>query len=196
MNPLARAIAEKDWVGSVTHADAADWVTVAAYTVAAALAWRAARQAPREARHGRERTFWTVTAVLMIAFGINELLDVQTIVTVAGRGWAQEQGWYEDRRIYQFEFILALFAAVLAFGAVLLRLTRRTRRSVRLALLGLVFIGVFVLVRAASFHHVTTIVSMGPQAFPVGSMQEMAGILIVAVAAWSYTRRGPTRARR
>lgn len=187
MNTLIAAFGNQDWHDSIARADAADWITVAAYFVVAALAVLAASHAAPQ--RGRERAFWKITAVLMIFLGINEVFDFQTVLTIAGREWALEQGWYEDRRIYQFEFIMALVVIAIAAGAAMLRLTRRTHRSVRAALLGLVFIGAFVLIRAASFHHVTTLMGAGPDAFTVGSMQEMLGIVIVGAAAWRYRMR-------
>lgn len=187
MKAVIAAFASQDWRNSIARADAADWITVAAYFIAASLALLAARGAPADSQ--REGVFWTITAALMAFLGINELFDFQTIVTIVGRQWAVEEGWYEDRRLYQFEFIIALAVVAIAAGAAMLRLTRGTHRSVRVALLGLVFIGVFVLIRAASFHHVSDLMGMGPDGFTIGSMQEMLGILIVGLAAHRYRAR-------
>jgi len=60
---------------------------------------------------------------------------------------------------------------------------------VRLALVGLVFLGLFVLVRAASFHHLDELLGRGSPDFNWGSIQEMAGIVIVAAAALLYSRK-------
>ena len=187
LNTVVAAFGNQDWRNSIARADAADWLTVAAYLIAAILAILAART-ELAAKH-RERRFWTITAALMIFLGINELFDFQTVLTIIGRSWAQQQGWYEDRRLYQFEFIFALGVAAVAVGVAMLRMTRGAHRSVRVALLGLVFIGLFVLIRAASFHHFSELMGLGPDGFPIGSMQEMLGIVIVGAAAWSYRRR-------
>ena len=64
--------------------------------------------------------------------------------------------------------------------------TRRTRFAVRLAQLGLTFIVAFVLLRAASFHHVDLILGRGLAGVTLGSLQEIAGILVVAAAALLY----------
>ena len=68
-------------------------------------------------------------------------------------------------------------------------LTRRAPAAVRLALAGLVFIGVFVRSRAASFHHLDKFLGRGPPAFSWGSTQEMPGILLVAGAEALYVRK-------
>lgn len=65
-----------------------------------------------------------------------------------------------------------------------------THVAVRMALAGFVFIGLFVLSRAASFHHLHEILGRGAPEFNWGSLQEMAGILLVTAAAALYKSRG------
>lgn len=187
-------IGAKDWAGAVARADASDWITVAAYLAAALLAGHAARLAQLR-REGRERIFWSITAGLMVFLGINEVFDMQTILTAIGKVQAIEGGWYENRRPVQVIFIAALGLAALAAGLVMLWLTRGAHRSVRVALLGHVFIGAFVLLRAASFHHIDRLLGMGPSAFNIGSMQEMLGIAIIALAARAYSADAALRRR-
>lgn len=174
-----------DWGASLADASFSDWITVAAYLLVAAIAFRASQVAKRR-RIPRERSFWVLVAGLMAFLGFNELFDLQTVVTAVGKAWALEQGWYEDRRLYQAEFIFALAVVAVLAGLAAVWLTRGTHRSVRWALLGLVFIGAFVLVRAASFHHVDALLGMVPEAFNWGSVQEMVGIVIVGLAANRY----------
>lgn len=180
------------WQASIAHADWADWVTVVAYVIAGFLSLRAATHAALT-RQPREGLFWRITAVLLIFLGVNELLDLQTLLTSLGRMHARENGWYGEHRIVQYYFILVLAGASIIAGAGMLWLTRRTHASVRLALLGLVFIGLFVLVRAASFHHADEILGRGWPVINLGFLQELTGVTIVAVAAIYYRRRNPKR---
>lgn len=183
-----------DWRAGLADASASDWITVAAYLLAAAIALRASLTAEQRGER-RERLFWSLAAALLVFLGVNELFDLQMVLTAVGKAWALQQGWYEDRRLYQFEFVLALTAAALLGGVAALRLTRGAHPAVRWALLGLVFIGTFVLIRAASFNHVDALLGMGPEAFTWGSIQEMLGIVIVGSAARAYRtmqRRGPS----
>ena len=181
-----------DWQSSIRQADAADWVTVAAYLVAALLAARAAGQA-RLRQQGRDGAFWRITAMLLVLLGINELLDLQTLLTSAGRAHAKANGWYGEHRKVQHLFVVALGIAAVLAGSVMLWLTRRTHAALRLALAGLAFIGVFILLRAASIHHLDELLGGGPPSFRWGSVQEMTGILMVAAAAWLYTRESRRR---
>lgn len=166
----------------------ADWVTVAAYLVAALLSVRAARQAALR-REASERSFWRISTMLLVLLGINELLDLQTLLTAVARANAEANGWYGYHRQVQYMFVVALAVAAAIAGLAMLWLTRRSHAAVRLALVGLVSIGLFVLLRAASFHHLDEMLGRGWPAFNWGSLQEMAGILTVAGAALLYARK-------
>jgi hypothetical protein len=179
-----------DWQASIAHADVADWITVTAYLLAAILCSRAAQHAWLQ-RNSRENMFWRLTAVLLLFLGINELLDLQTLLTMIGRAHAKANGWYADHRKIQYIFVVALAIGAVVFGSAILWLTRRMHYSVRLALGGLVFIALFILLRAASFHHLDDILGRGATEFPLGSIQEMAGILLIAAASLLYTRKRP-----
>jgi hypothetical protein len=176
-----------DWRTSIAEADMADWVTVTIYFCGALLSARAAGYAWLR-RQTRERTFWRITAVLLVFLGVNELLDLQTLLTSIGRAHAKAHGWYGEHRRVQYTFTVALGLVAGFTGLAALWLTRRTHASVRLALVGLVFIGLFVLVRAASFHHADAILGRGMPVFNLGTLQEIAGALIVAIAAALYAR--------
>lgn len=177
-----------DWQVSITYADAADWITVAAYVLAAILCTRAVgygrlRQKPREGM------FWKLSAMLLLFLGINELLDLQTLLTMLGRAHAKAHGWYPEHRRIQYIFVAALAVGAVILGVAALWWARRTHYAVRLAVAGLMFIGLFILLRAASFHHLDDILGRGATEFPLGSVQEIAGILIIAVAALLYAKR-------
>ena len=191
MSPSLPDALTPDWRASLADASASDWITVAAYLIAAVIAVRAASAARQHSKF-RERRFWRLTAALLVFLAFNELFDLQTVLTAVGKAWALRGGWYEDRRVYQFEFILALAALGIAGGIAAVRLTRAMHRAVHLALLGLGFIGIFILVRAASFHHVDALLGRGAAAFNWGSIQEMLGILTIGIAAYIY-RGAPRR---
>ena len=177
----------EEWRVSIANADAADWVTVAAYLLAAWLAVRAAMQAT-VLQEVRERLFWRAAAMLLVLLGVNELLDLQTLLTALVRDHAKANGWYGQHRQVQYAFVLALGAVGALLGLAAVWFTRRMHATVSLALAGLVFIGVFVLIRAASFHHLDDLLGRGWPVFNWGSLQELAGILIVGVAALLYGR--------
>lgn len=182
------------WRYAIAGADAADWVTVVAYLATAFLAGRAADHAWL-GRQARDRTFWRIAAALLCFLGLNELLDLQALLTDLGRAHAKAYGWYGMHRQVQYVFVIALGAVALVAGLAMLWLTRNAPGSVRLALAGLVFIGLFVLLRAASFHHLDDLLGRGMADVTWGTLQEVLGIAIVAVAAYLYCRRKYVRRR-
>ena len=176
-----------EWKSAIAAADLADWVTVGAYLIAVLACTQASRFAWLTRRE-RDRSFWRLTAVLLIFLGINEILDLQALLTVLGREHARANGWYGQHRPVQYIFILALALLGVLAGIVTLFLTRKAHTSVRVALIGLGFIGLFVIVRAASFHHLDELLGRKAPLFNWGSMQELFGIAIVATAALTYPR--------
>ena len=173
------------WQASIGNADPADWVTVATYLLTAILCAQAARHA-KQLGEVRERTFWQFTVPALVLLGINELLDLQTLLTLMATAHARAHDWYEHRRAIQYAFIMALAAVAGLAGMAMLWFTRRTHFAVRLGQFGLMFIVAFVLVRAASFHHVDLILGHGLAGVTLSSLQEIAGILTVAAAALFY----------
>lgn len=176
-----------EWQDSIARPDLADWVTVTAYFITAVATVRAASVADPKRQPG-ERLFWRNAALALILLALNELLDLQTLLTSISRAHGQANGWYEWRRTVQYGFVAALGGAILLAGIALLRLLKQMHAAVGLALAGFVCIGLFVLARAASFHHLDEVLGSGPAMFHVDSMQEMAGILVVAVAAALYIK--------
>jgi hypothetical protein len=167
------------------------WLIVAAYVVAAVLAWLLYRSC-RVAAHCLERThagererqlawFWLLAFALLTALAINKQLDLQSLFTQVLREEAHAQGWYDDRRRYQFAFVVGIASAgVLGIG-VIGWLWRRVLDRVWLAVLGLGWMTSFVVIRAASFHHVDTFLR---NLTPAGTVVlELSGIVMVAAGA-------------
>ena len=162
------------------------WLTVFGYLVAAGLSFRTGSKIRlRERGQKRLWQFWMFAALVLLLLGINKQLDLQTWFIQVVRDFALEQGWYAVRRRYQIAFILGLFVAG-AGGTLGLALTLRSvLRRCAGGLVGLGFLTAFVAVRASSFHHVDFLLKYG--AFPLNSVLELGGILLVAASAWRAT---------
>ncbi|MFM7444832.1 MAG: isopropylmalate isomerase [Tabrizicola sp.] len=160
------------------------WLTVGVYLSAAIAAWLVARRLiDRDSAALRERWFWRITAGLMLLLAINKQLDLQSLLTVFVRCHAQLSGWYDNRRALQVVFIYLVAAGgvlSLALSAVLLRglLSR-----VGLALAGLGFVCVFVVIRAASFHHVDVFLGSTAVGIKLSWLLELPGPTLVALVA-------------
>lgn len=117
----------------------ADWVTITAYVVTALLSMHAAECAVGGVRPA-DRLFWRAMAVLMILLGINELLDLEMLLTPLGRDYAEVHGWYGEHRRFQRIVVIALAVASVLAETIMLWWTRHAHSAVRWALAGLIFI--------------------------------------------------------
>ena len=111
-------------------------------------------------------------------------------LTAVGRDLAISGGWYEPRR----EFQVVLIGAITVIGVTALLnaalLLRRVWWRVAGAFLGLGLLMIFVLVRAASFHHIDAILSLSTTLVGIGTIRlhsalELSGIALIALSASS-----------
>lgn len=160
------------------------WVTVSAYLVTSLLCYRASRFAAAPA----ERRFWLILSAVLLALGLNKQLDLQTLGVDLVRTAARAQGWYAHRRLVQALFIVAVAAAAVIGALRLERTFRQSGGALKGAIAGLVFILAFLLVRAASFHHLDAAFRIELGGFRSAWILELIGVAAVAASAWSYGR--------
>ncbi len=160
------------------------WLTVAAYAVAAAVSLMAALRQPASDREGRRsRRVWMGVAILMAALCVNKQLDLQSLLTDVGRVIAHAQGWYDQRRLVQRWFVAAVSAGgIIALAALAWRL-RSVLKGRRLLLFGLGFLLMFIIIRAASFHHVDELLGVQVIGLRVNWILELTGIGLVGLSA-------------
>lgn len=160
------------------------WLTVTVYLMAAVTSALVARvPVGAGALSGRERTFWGIAAGLMLFLAVNKQLDLQSLVTMVGRCHAQLAGWYDMRRTVQLVFILAIVGAGGVALILLALLLRGILGRVWPALLGLGFVCTFVVIRAASFHHVDGLLGSWVLGLKINWLLELPGPLLVVVSA-------------
>ena len=118
--------------------------------------------------------------------GFNKELDLQSLLTESGRALTRAIGIYEQRRLLQGLFLL-LLAGAAAFA--ILRLTRILHRSsapAKTAAVGIAILFAFILLRAASFHHIDEWVTVDVRGLRSGWWLELAGIVVIALSALAY----------
>jgi hypothetical protein len=187
------AFTEADhWRPGIGDPTVMGWVTGAAYFIAALFCWIAARThriANGGSAGGGQSRMWLVLAILLTLLGINKQLDLQTWFTLALKSLARSHGWYEHRRVYQAWFIAALSALGVA-GLVILRLWVGSSRNYP-ALAGAVLLTCFVVIRAASFHHVDRIIGLRIAGLRLNWVLELGGIFCIGAGAWMSWKRNP-----
>ncbi len=178
LSTIAACVGDQ-WSPQIGDPTAAGWVTVAAYAVCALLSFMTVMRG----QDSRERIFWGLVALAMLTLGVNKQLDLQSMLTAAGRCMSQLQGWYEKRRVFQLEFIIALlmFASLLLTLAVWLMRGHLRRNG--LALLGLAFVAAFVAVRAVGFHHVDLLIGSRFLDIRYNVLFELSGLVLIAANA-------------
>jgi hypothetical protein len=160
------------------------WTTVAAYFGAMWLCYRC-KSTVSDSLGIR---FWFYMSLAMAFLGINKQLDLQTWFTQTGRDLALEYGWYERRRLVQIIFIGWLALAVSVLHARLWVWLKALDQHARLASLGIVMLGIFVVVRAVSFHHVDKLLGFRIESVKMNVLLELSGIGVVAGAAMARLR--------
>jgi hypothetical protein len=143
------------WQISIGDPNGLGWAICAGYALAAVLAVIILLTAPfAPVHHRRERVLWGLIAGLMAAIALNKQLDLQTLLVTAGRCLAKEQGWYEDRRLVQRDFILALIAGAALAAGIMLWLLHGIVRQNLIALLGLTALALFIITRGGHLFHI------------------------------------------
>lgn len=182
----------KNWNPEIGDPTPIGWITVVAYFLTAALLifhiWESAKLYPEQLR---SHLLLLTGAFLILAFlGLNKQLDLQSLFTAVGRDVAQEQGWYDGRKKYQYAFIGILLAvSVVGFLGIIV-LLRKVMSDHWLLLLGLLFLVTFVLVRASSVHMMDTIIGAELGKVKINWVLELGGIFIVAAGSvFSILRR-------
>jgi len=181
-------VAQFNWSRGIGDPTVAGWITVALYLVASLDCWKTGRLLAGEKQTSRERHLWRSLSVGCLALGLNKQLDLQSALTEIGRILAKSQGWYEHRQTIQLEFVALVAIFCMAAVIMLLFWTRRSPASTWLALIGAVFVFGFVVIRAASFHHVDRFIGERIMHFRWNSILEMGGIILV-IAGSEWRRR-------
>ncbi len=156
------------------------WLTVVAYALAAGLC---IRDALREREVRPRFLFWSLLGIMLVLLGINKQLDLQTWLTLTGRHVARAHGWYERRRVFQFWFIIAIALSAFAGYAMVWRLAHEHGDDLWIPLLGLFLVVCFVVIRAASFHHIDEFLHTSIFGFRLNWLLELGGIGIIIAGA-------------
>lgn len=180
------------WSPGIGDPGPVGWSIVLAYLVAAGASLSLAARRDRDTA---ERVFWTISGAGLLFLAINKQLDLQSLLTAGGRCAAQLQGWYDGRRAVQAALITVMLVLSVVCGAGALWFLRGTARRTGIALLGLVWITGFVLVRAAGFHHVDRMIGVEISGLRLNWAFELGGIAVFLVGCAVASRARPTAPR-
>lgn len=158
------------------------WLTVAAYGVTAVLCLLVAIRITQHPSTSIRR-FWFSLALGTLLLGLNKQQDLTGFLTRLVRGAAWQDDWYFARQPVQLAIIAA---AGFIFGLLFFWLVRKvkpTSRGQSAALLGLVFLTGFALIRAVSLHAVDALLYRRIGGIQPNWIVELGGIALVALPA-------------
>ena len=174
---------EFNWRPGIGDPTIGGWVTVILYILACLSCWRTTGAVRlREQVVGQESQAWLAIAALFALLGVNKQLDLQSALTEIGRVLAYSEGWYGQRQTVQVAFILCVAVLCVVATLVLLFWARRSPFQTWLALIGSTVVLGFVLIRAASFHHIDRFIGGRILGFKWNWVLEVSGIAIVLLA--------------
>ena len=153
-----------NWSPGIGDPTVAGWLTVILYLVTSVGCWILARELGSA---DIERRTWRY---------------LQTALTEAGRYLAYYQGWYGQRQLVQLAFIALIAVICLTSAITLLIWVRHAPISTWLALIGTTLVIGYVLIRAASFHHIDRFIGRTILGFRWNWILEMGGISLVLFA--------------
>jgi hypothetical protein len=185
------------WRPGIGDPTVVGWVTVVAYLLAAVgcglAAWREPMRDGTRRPSSQPSRFWLSLAVLMLALGINKQLDLQSLATQIGRDIIRAWGLYSGRRELQLGFIVVVVLVCAGTLGWFLWAARHTLDRRWPAVVGMLFILGFVVIRAASFHNVDAFLAARLGGMKWNWILELGGISIVVAAAVRVLLAPPAR---
>jgi hypothetical protein len=185
---LAAIGSDGRWHAGIGDPTPVGWVTVLAYGLAAVSCFRCARHLPAPV------FWWGITAALVF-LGLNKQLDLQTWFTQMARDMAKRDGWYEQRRHYQVEFIAVMGGLFVAIAVAVALALRGHWRAYLKVWGGMALLLFFIVVRAASFHHVDSLLMSDLGGMKLNWVFELGALALIGVGAWQLdakTQKSPT----
>ncbi|WP_135502500.1 hypothetical protein [Roseovarius aestuariivivens] len=143
--------------------------------------------------HGRERTLWRVSALILFFQLINTHLDLHAFVVSYGRCLSKAQEWYEIRRQVQYTILVAAVAVMATLLVMALVYFRRSLASNLLLIAGLaICIGITVL-KGINYHDLETIYAGKYGPFRGADMIELTGLAVILGAVFFKQRRSSSK---
>ncbi len=128
----------------------------------------------------------------MLFLAINKQLDLQSLATAAARCLAKFQGWYQNRASFQLGAIISLGLISVVGGLFFMWTLRRNLRHNFLALLGLVTVLGFVMIRAVGFHFVDVLINVRIGPIGLNWILELSGLILISLNAFILLRQERT----
>lgn len=162
------------------------WLTVVVYLVAMV---RCFIKAKRDRDAAVPYQFWLYLGVLLLLLSINKQLDLQTWLSQTMRDLSIAHGWYEQRRLIQLAFVASVGVVMVVLLITLRIYLWNLWRSYKLVWSGLILLCAFILIRAASFHHIDILIRQSFIGLEVNVLLENVALVLIILG--TYIHRQP-----
>lgn len=130
------------------------WIITAGYFLAAILSFSVSQRITKYySAPGKAWAFWLGLTVMMVFLGLNKQLDLQTFLHSSLKCLSIVEGWYNQRRIFQLDFVIAIAAVFAVLVVFIISFFREILRKDTLAVTGIIFLLVFILIHASYFNY-------------------------------------------
>jgi hypothetical protein len=168
--------------------DFTGWLVTAGYIVTVLACFRAAKQSRGGAGSDAEFSrVWRGLGIVLLALGINQQLDLQTLIKEVGRDLASAEGWYEHRRLVQRLFFGVFTVTLLAGAAFSAWRWRSFFVQQWLVTLGLLLLLGWLLFRAALIEHVGER-NAAVRLDACRDYLELGALMVVSIGVWRSRR--------
>jgi hypothetical protein len=159
------------------------WLTVLVYAVAIWVCFKKYQSLSQ--RHTLEKPmFWLLLTLGLLLLGINKQLDLQTWFTQTFRDMSKAHGWYGQRRVIQVIFIVCVGLGFLIAMTVLRTYLARSFKQYKRTWMGISLLCLFILIRAASFHHMDLLISSSWFGLSLNVILENGALLLIIAGAY------------
>jgi hypothetical protein len=169
------------WTPSIGDPSLMGWFTVLAYLVVAIIALKVFKTGEFVRVATKQRRLWLGIAIILFFLCINKQLDLQSLLTASAKYFFNELGIYEFRKLFQLTFIIIIFIVGFVCAYWLFFQYQMVIKNHLLALIGLVFLLGFVLIRASSFHGMDLIINYSLLGFRMNWFLELTGITLIGI---------------
>lgn len=177
------------WQQAVYHLSWSHGLVASTYGLAA---WLCLLNGQTEKQVLGSCALWCAAAVFLCLLGANVVLQADVWVTQTLRAWVQLQGWYGQRRVWQYLVLGLLALAVLLALRSKMGLSptfrRSTQASAGAASAGLLALLLLFVVRLVSAHGTDAVLNARLVGIAVGRFFELAGLAWVMWGAWCSLR--------
>jgi uncharacterized protein (DUF983 family) len=166
------------WQAGVGDPTIFGWLTVIIYLIATIRCFFKAQESKD---YGGNFKFWIYLGVFLLLLGINKQLDLQTLLTQTVRDIAKAGHWYADREPVQIGFIVmmgfGMFVAVISLRMYL----AHSWHNYKVTWIGLIVLLTFILIRAASFHHMDVFINRSFLGLSYNAILEIGALVLIII---------------